>query len=373
MKRILVFLLFICLFACNKENLIKESTYLGYLIDKDNNLVPLLNTEVYMTTVRPNKKEKMTIEAQELLFKYHKLLDGYHEYEDIINIKYINDHFNQGPIKIDKELFDCLKDAIKYSKLTKGYFNFTVGKLSDLYSDKFLPFDSINNDPKEDDIKEALESIIPYQELDKYIILDEANSTIELLPYNDKQYIINLGAMSKGYALNKISLSIDSSYLITAGSSSIRTYINNNEKINWNIGSKQNGDNEIMYVMSLGSEGISTSGDSENYYLLEDGTRRHHILNPYSGYPENYYRMLTLISEDAGIMDALSTALFNIEDRNQIKEIINDIEKEYNQKIKYCFVKEINKDKYELIVNEEFKQIMDESQLSNKIERVVVE
>lgn len=373
MKKILVFLLFICLFGCNKETLIKESTYLGYLIDKDSNLVPLLNTEVYMTTVKPNEKEKMTSQAQALLFKYHKLLDAYHDYENIKNIKYLNEHFNTGPIRIEKELFYCLSDAIKYSKLTKGYFNPTVGKLSDLYTEKFLPFDSTNIDPIEEDIKEALDSIIPYQELEKYIILNEDNYTVELLPYKDKQYIINLGAMSKGYALNKISLSVDSSFLITAGASSIRTYIKNNEKVTWNIGSKQNGDNEIMYVMSLKSEGISTSGDSENYYLLQDGTRRHHILNPFSGYPENYYRMLTLISEDAGIVDALSTALFNIEDRNKVKELINDIEKEYNQKIKYCFVKEISKDKYELIVNEEFKKIMDESQLSSKVERVVVE
>ena len=109
------------------------------------------------------------------------------------------------------------------------------------------------------------------------------------------------------------------------------------------------------------------------YYFLEDGTRRHHILNPYSGYPENYYRMLTLIGDDAAVLDALSTALFNIEDRNQIKEIIDNIEKEYNLIIKYCFVKEIEKDKYELIMNEAFKEIIYESQMSNKVERVVVE
>ena len=370
----LLILIILLLSSCFSHNFTinKENTYLGYLIDENDKVVPLLNTDVLITTTRSDLKEENSSLIQEELFKIHKLLDSHHYYlEDgkrINNLKVLNDSIDKGKIIIDPILFNCLKDAIKLSKLTKGYFNFTLGNLSDIYNDKFLPYESIKDDPDINEIKKAMESIIPYESLEDYIILNENEYSIELKSYNNHHYQLDLGAIGKGYALDQIYLEKDSSYLINAGSSSIKTHKVENEDVSWNIGARIPDSKEVAYSFNINEGNISTSGDDENFYILQDGTRRHHILNPYTGQSENYYRIITIISNSGMISDCLSTALFNIEDRNEIINMINEFKKTYNIEIEYCFLKEEDS-KMKLIMSKGFKELL----LDNSIKEIIYE
>ncbi|MGB0175249.1 MAG: FAD:protein FMN transferase, partial [Acholeplasmataceae bacterium] len=51
------------------------------------------------------------------------------------------------------------------------------------------------------------------------------------------------------------------------------------------------------------------SGNFEQYTLYE-GIRYHHIISPFTYYPVNEYYALTITGNDAGLLDALSTALY---------------------------------------------------------------
>ena len=105
---------------------------------------------------------------------------------------------------------------------------------------------------------------------------------------------------------------------------------------------------------------ISTSGDYEQsfyYYDNDKLIRRHHILNPYTGHSEDYYRSVTLFSESRpDVLDALSTALFNINDFELIKEIIDEAELTYNINIDYMFQKEIGDKTLNLYLNEGYEK-----------------
>ena len=350
MKKIVALLVVFLLFGCNKQtdinsNLKKEKTFLGTIKDSDNNMVLLLNTEVYLTTVDPNKKDKLIKQATEEIKKYHILLDSHHYYTNnkkiVNNITVLNDSIGKGPIQVDPIIIDALSEALKLTKLTKGYFNPTLGLLSSLYNNKYLPYDSTNIDPKEEEIESAVKGIINYDEIENYILLDKDNSTVELKE-NEYPYSLDISAFSKGYIIDKVYNKLkenNTSFLLNAGASTIATYSSENEKISWTIGvSNPNNPSENLLLFNLDNGAISTSGDYENYYYLEDGTRRHHILNPYTGYSENYYRSNTLISSDAGIIDALSTALFNIKEEKEFKEIIHTIENHYTQDISYLMI-----------------------------------
>ena len=360
-----------------KEEIKKEKVFIGTLQDENGDMILPLNTEVFLTYVRQSKKDVLLNDCQDILFSLHKLLDRHHYYLDdnnqrITNLRVINEHFNEE-IVIDSKLFDALKQAIELTKLTKGYFNLAIGKLSDVYDGYFNSYDIVRSDPPKENIDDALNSVIPYEDIDKYIILNEENKSITLKPYNGNEYIISLGGFSKGYVVDQIYNELtkyNTSFMVSAGSSSIMAYVYEDEGISWKVGSKDpNNKDSLLYAYPLMNEFTSSSGDYEQYYINEDNILRHHILNPYTGYSENYYRAVELKSnKNSGAIDALSTAIFSIGDIDQIIDIINNIESYYDMKVDYCLLK----DDYSMIINKEFADVLIESYTSNKISEVII-
>ena len=108
---------------------------------------------------------------------------------------------------------------------------------------------------------------------------------------------------------------------------------------------------------------------SENYQkhdvFISYSTKNGEIANK-----ENYYRAIDLRSnKNGGVIDALSTAIFSIEDINQIKEIINNIEEFYNMKIDYCLLK----DDYSLTMSKGFNDTLIDPYTSNKINEIIIQ
>lgn len=349
MKKLIILLL-VFLTACsvntNSIQYVKEKTFLGYIADSNDDMVLLLNTEVYLTTVNEELKDTLIDKTTSMISKYHQLLDSHHKYIDengkeITNIMVLNESIGKGPISVDPIIIDALKEAINISILTDGYFNFTLGELSNLYSDKLLPYDSTNTDPDEKQIHKYLKGVLLPNTLNEYIIIDENNNTVELIN-NDNPYLLDLGAFSKGYILNNVYkelIKYNTSFLLNAGASSIVSYTNEEENISWTIAIKNPEiENNDLLTFSLNNGAISTSGDYELYYYLEDGTKRHHILNPYTGYSENIFESNTLVSNNAGVIDALSTALFNVSSQNDFINIIKNVEDYYKDDISFLTV-----------------------------------
>lgn len=363
------------LVACAEQELVFEKVQdnLGFLESADGELVLALNTEVNMTTVRSDARDVLVSEATEQIHYMHKLVDAHHAYEEnnteVVNVHYLNEHFGRGPIEVDMPLFDCIDEALTMAELTQGYFNPSIGKLAALYEDKFVEGVAVEENPTEETILQALETVVPYDKLHEHIVLDAENCTVELKPYNGKEFALTLGAIGKGYALSTVAFSLDSSYLLSAGASSIRGHLGSMEGgISWNVAVHEPDAADLLLAFELNDASVSTSGDDENYYLLEDGTRVSHILNPFTGKSENYWRNVVLVGKDAGVLDALSTALFNIEDEQLITDIVHATEDYYGFKIDYCFVQQLESEVYKLQGNEGFLARIISEYVSSKVD-----
>ncbi len=77
----------------------------------------------------------------------------------------------------------------------------------------------------------------------------------------------------------------------------------------WRIGVKNPRGEGIIGVIEVENEGLATSGDYEKFIMV-NGTRYHHILNPATGYSARGLESVTVIAPTAFAADAWSTAFF---------------------------------------------------------------
>ena len=62
-------------------------------------------------------------------------------------------------------------------------------------------------------------------------------------------------------------------------------------------------------LLALTDSAFNTSGDYERF-ILKDGKRHHHILDPRSGYPVSHTRSVTVLAPTSFLADTLDTAAF---------------------------------------------------------------
>lgn len=244
---------------------------------------------------------------------YHELYDKYNSYEGINNIKTINDNAGISPVKVDRRIIDLLLFSKKAYELSEGRVNVAYGAVLEIWHDyrtegtedptaaKLPPMDLLRDKEKHTDIEK--------------LIIDEVNSTVYL---EDPDMSLDVGAIAKGYATEQVTqIAIQKGYdsaLLSVGGN-VRAIGSRAEKQgDWNVGI-QNPDLEsedpYLYILNLQNLSLVSSGDYERYYTVE-GKEYHHIIDPATLMPAGYFTAVSIVCEDSGMADALSTSVFNM-------------------------------------------------------------
>ena len=358
MKRKNLLLLFISMFVVGCEK-VEQPSLINHIVPGDfieDEFVFPMNTITQLKMYYQSQYDEVYSSFDNIVISLSREVDRYHDYEGINNLKTINDSCGSDQyIKVSNELFELIQLSIDITKLSEGKFNLAMGNIIDLYASKISDEYVGREDTLFDDeiINEYLANIPSYEEIDEVIQLNKEDNSIKLNKYNDNNVVISLGAIAKGFVMQKAYdfLKVyDYPALFDAGSSTMAT-INNKSEDGWNIGfgsaNLEMDGGTLTTVNVKGDHFISTSGDYQQYFKYKDenGNYRlmHHIIDPNTGISNNYLRAVTLLSNNTSlaILDALSTVLFNCYDDEEALSMISLFEQSFNCDISFLMTKPV--------------------------------
>ncbi len=264
--------------------------------------------------------------------EYHQLYDIYHEYPGINNIMTINKNAGQGPVKVDPKIIDLLDFYLENDHLAPGKVNVALGSVLAIWHDHRTAAESGKGTVP--DLK-SLQAAALHTD-PSTIKIDRAASTVEL---TDSKTRLDVGAVGKGYATEAVAQYLKqlgmTSGIISAGGSNVRLIGKPADpaRKTWAIGiqnpfiSMMIPSDQSLDVIEANDTSIVTSGDYQRYYLV-DGVMYHHLIDPVTLMPANYMRAVTIMVDDSGMADFLSTTVFLMpyEDGRKLIERIPDCE-----------------------------------------------
>lgn len=242
--------------------------------------------------------------VHDALLEYHQLFDIYEAYDGINNLKTINDHAGISPVKVDSKIIELLVDCRYFCDVTQGSVNPAMGSVLGLWHD--ARSDGID-DPVNAYLPDenALNSAAQHISFDD-VVIDEKASTVYL---SDPLLRLDVGAVAKGWAVQKVCEQAPSGLLVSVGGNVCATGPKDDAGTPWVIGIQNPDGDDYLHTIYLSKGSVVTSGDYQRAYTV-NGKKYHHIIDPETLYPSEYWRAVTVVCEDSGTADALSTALF---------------------------------------------------------------
>lgn len=279
----------------------------------------------------------------EKLNYYNNLFDKYNDYSGINNVKTINDQAGKEAVQVDEDLIDLIDLSIQRNKEISSKVNIAFGSVIDIWHDYRESAENHNGIGKVPTLEE-LQKANEHVNLD-CIKVDKEKKTVYI---EDEFVSIDVGATAKGYAIELIKqglidMGVDNFLLSGGGNVASHgerkikkegSFYLDDCQDKYCVGiespqdgnySKSEGDSENEAILVVQGESIVTSGDYQRFYEDVNGIKYHHLIDPDTLYPAVYFRSVSIVTEDSGLADFLSSAVFLMTYEDGLK-LINSLD-----------------------------------------------
>jgi thiamine biosynthesis lipoprotein len=242
--------------------------------------------------------------AEAALDEIDRLEDQLTVYREHSEVSRLNHLASAQPVPVEENLFGLLQLAARLSRETEGAFDITAAPLIKAWGF----YRRCHRLPTGKERAEILTRVGM-----KHVILDPEQRTVRYLQPGIE---INLGSIGKGYALDRVVLSLQTRWnlragLLNGGHSSVYAIGSEpGEQRGWAVGIRHPWDAERrLAVVRLRDQALATSGATFQH-LQYAGRRLGHILDPRTGWPPEEMASATVIAPTGAEADALATAFF---------------------------------------------------------------
>lgn len=207
-------------------------------------------------------------------------------------------HSKGEPIKLDQETALLIDYATTCYEMSDGMFDITSGVLRRVWK-----FDGSDLVPSEPSIQAVLQHV-------GWGRVRWENHTLTM----PAEMEIDLGGIGKEYAVDRVSLLIaektNTSFLVNFGGDLFAAGLRRGNRT-WAVGidDPERTGNSAVFRLDISRAGIATSGDARRYVMWQ-GKRLGHILNPKTGWPvKDAPRSVTVLGNtcmEAGTLSTLS-------------------------------------------------------------------
>ena len=258
----------------------------------------LMGNTFEITVVADNEiwaREKIALAIAEIR-RIERLLTTFDENSQT---NQVNKMAGIGPVTVDREVFDLIQRSLKISSVTDGAFDITYGSI-----DKQLwNFDRTMTRLPDAATAKSMVRLINYRN----VILDEQQCSVML---KEKGMRIGFGGIGKGYAADKAKALLVQEGVqsgIVNASGDLITWGVQADQQPWTIGiAHPDNARSAFSWLNISDRAIATSGNYEKYVVI-DGKKYSHTINPKTGMPVTGIKSVTIISPYAEIADAMAT------------------------------------------------------------------
>lgn len=315
MKRITVLLLVVALIlsGCSGTTDNKSKSYSKYTYEFLGSFDTVIQFVGYAES--EEQFDGFAKEGQARFEDLHKLYDKYNDYPGLSNIKTINDNAGKKPVEVRQEIIDLILFTKEWHQKTGGAVNIALGPVLEVWHD--YREKGINN-PEQAQLpgQEELKGANVFTDLTK-VVVDQEKKTVFL---QEPGMSLDIGAVAKGYATEVVAQELEkkgANSLVISSGGNVRLIGKPLDGIRskWGIGIQDPNGNPLkadespLDTVFTTGQSIVSSGDYQRYYKV-NGVQVHHIIDPKTLMPANYYRAVTVMIKDSGQADFMSTTLF---------------------------------------------------------------
>jgi thiamine biosynthesis lipoprotein len=225
-------------------------------------------------------------------------------YRDRSEISRLNGLAAEDAVVVEANLFALLTRCAAWTRRTDGAFDIATGALVKAWG-------FFQREPRVPTPRERIEAMS--RTGFRHVILNHESRSVK---FRRAGLELNLGAVGKGYALDRAAQLLRDSYGVASalihggGSSAFALGAPPGTKLGWPVRLKHPTDpTRSLGTVNLMNRGLGTSSATFQYFEYK-GEKLGHLLDPRTGWPARGTASASVIAQTAAEADAMSTAIF---------------------------------------------------------------